>query len=363
MDSKAVGNFIAELRKEQGLTQKQLAEKLSVTDKAVSRWETGKGYPDIETLTALSEVLGVSLNELIAGKRLDEEEIKTQSDKNIEEAYKRAKKAKRKKRFIIIISVLAAVALIVGAVIFINEVSYENKHNFKTEMLTDNPRAVMSELDALAQKNYNLSAYARYRRASLVVRNGEIEHFLGEFEDPMYSENFMSEAMKDFENRKTNLEFIICDYQNSDNRLINRLNNLFMPNSEKYEYTVTDGIPYKTFNEIIQTVDFEKLLGDNVGGEFEGYFVCGNVWNPVVYLPEEPEKEGEINTRRIDRDAPSFLYENGTLAKFDFNVSEETKYYLLEVGGLKGNLSVGTGKTVYIYVKGEEEETMIIYGK
>lgn len=69
MDNTQFGAFIAQLRKEQGLTQKELADKLNVTDKAVSKWETGKGFPDVKLLEPLAQALGVSLVELMQGKR------------------------------------------------------------------------------------------------------------------------------------------------------------------------------------------------------------------------------------------------------------------------------------------------------
>ena len=71
MDNERFGAFIAQLRKEQGLTQRELAEGLSVTDKAVSKWETGKGFPDVKLLEPLARALGVSLVELMQGKRQD----------------------------------------------------------------------------------------------------------------------------------------------------------------------------------------------------------------------------------------------------------------------------------------------------
>lgn len=80
MDAKVTGCFIAQLRKELGLTQKELAEKLEVTDKAISRWETGKGLPDTSLLKPLAEILGVSVGELLSGKRMDDSQIKNQAD-------------------------------------------------------------------------------------------------------------------------------------------------------------------------------------------------------------------------------------------------------------------------------------------
>lgn len=61
MDSKKFGEFIATIRKEKGWTQAELAEKISVTDKAVSRWERGLGFPDINTIKPLADVLEVSV--------------------------------------------------------------------------------------------------------------------------------------------------------------------------------------------------------------------------------------------------------------------------------------------------------------
>lgn len=69
MDNIQFGAFIAQLRREQGLTQKELADKLNITDKAVSKWETAKGFPDVKLLEPLAQALGVSLVELMQGKR------------------------------------------------------------------------------------------------------------------------------------------------------------------------------------------------------------------------------------------------------------------------------------------------------
>lgn len=69
MDLQKTGQSISSLRKEHGWTQKDLAERVGVTDKAVSRWETGRGSPDVSYLTALADVLEVSISELVLGER------------------------------------------------------------------------------------------------------------------------------------------------------------------------------------------------------------------------------------------------------------------------------------------------------
>ena len=83
MDAHKLGQFIAELRKENNFTQIELANKLNVTDKAVSRWERGLGFPDINTLEPLALALGISLVELMQTKR--NENADTISAKKAEE--------------------------------------------------------------------------------------------------------------------------------------------------------------------------------------------------------------------------------------------------------------------------------------
>ena len=73
MDSQGIGGVIFRLRRERGLTQRQLAERLHVTDKAVSKWERGMGCPDVSLLTALSQALGADLTALLSGRLPPEE--------------------------------------------------------------------------------------------------------------------------------------------------------------------------------------------------------------------------------------------------------------------------------------------------
>lgn len=95
MDQIKIGKFIAELRKEQNLTQEQLAERIGVSNRSVSRWETGKNMPDISLFTPLCELLGISVNELVCGKRVPEEKIVEQSEINTVNVIKEHRKTKK----------------------------------------------------------------------------------------------------------------------------------------------------------------------------------------------------------------------------------------------------------------------------
>ena len=92
MDARKIGTFIAELRKQKGYTQKELADKLIVTDKAISRWETGKGLPDTSLLKNLSDILGVSVGELLSGERIEGEHMKEKTDQIIMDSLKYSKR-------------------------------------------------------------------------------------------------------------------------------------------------------------------------------------------------------------------------------------------------------------------------------
>ena len=70
MEKKTIGQFIAVLRKANGMTQQELADKLNVSNKAVSRWERDESAPDITLIPALAEVLGVTCDELLKGERI-----------------------------------------------------------------------------------------------------------------------------------------------------------------------------------------------------------------------------------------------------------------------------------------------------
>ena len=88
MDMIQVGKFIATLRKEHAFTQEQLGEELGVTNKTISRWETGTYLPPADALLKMSELFGVSINELLSGKRLTDSDYRKAAEENLVQAVK-----------------------------------------------------------------------------------------------------------------------------------------------------------------------------------------------------------------------------------------------------------------------------------
>ena len=83
MDLQEIGKFIKVQRKSKGLTQVQLAEKLNLSEKTISKWECGNGFPDASLMLPLCEVLEISANELLSGKLLASDEYKEQAESNL----------------------------------------------------------------------------------------------------------------------------------------------------------------------------------------------------------------------------------------------------------------------------------------
>jgi transcriptional regulator with XRE-family HTH domain len=126
VDQIKTGKFIAQLRRRDGLTQEKLGEKIGVTNKTVSRWENGNYMPDIEMLQLLGKVFSVSINELLAGQFLTDEEFRRAADENVVAVSKEsAFSFKEKKAYFIKkwrrdhIALLVVLFIIVLAFIFI----------------------------------------------------------------------------------------------------------------------------------------------------------------------------------------------------------------------------------------------------
>lgn len=83
MDQIQIGRFIAKIRKEEHLTQKQLADALSISDKTISKWECGKGLPEVSLMLPLCEALHITVNDLLTGERISEADYRNKAEENL----------------------------------------------------------------------------------------------------------------------------------------------------------------------------------------------------------------------------------------------------------------------------------------
>ncbi len=122
MDQEKTGKFISSLRKERGFTQAELAEKLGITDRAVSKWETGKCLPDAGIMVELCEILGISVNELLTGEKIAMDNYKEIAEKNLADSIRleneKNKRLTKAEEFIGWLGVAVSFIMIVCGVMF-----------------------------------------------------------------------------------------------------------------------------------------------------------------------------------------------------------------------------------------------------
>ena len=118
MDQLKIGKFIAERRKKEDLTQMQLAEMLGITNRAVSKWETGKSLPDPSVMLALCEALKITVNDLLSGEVISMEDYNKELENNLLEMIRQKQQAdKRLLRMETLAGVMASIPFAVGIVI------------------------------------------------------------------------------------------------------------------------------------------------------------------------------------------------------------------------------------------------------
>lgn len=116
MDQVKIGKFIAECRKSKSLTQMQLAEKLNITDRAVSKWETGKGMPDSSIMLDLCNELDISVNELLSGERIEMDNYNEKAEENFIGLRQSSERIERKLQNILTAFKVLSIILSAGAI-------------------------------------------------------------------------------------------------------------------------------------------------------------------------------------------------------------------------------------------------------
>ena len=129
MDQIKIGAFIARLRLERGWTQEDLGERLGVTNKTISRWENGNYMPGVEMLTLLGKEFGVTLNELLEGRRLDEADFRAAADEKLAQAMARPGERLRKwlAKYGAFTAIMAVLCMFLGISVYVDW-QYRQEH-------------------------------------------------------------------------------------------------------------------------------------------------------------------------------------------------------------------------------------------
>lgn len=151
MDNEKFGNFIKELRKEKGLTQKELGDKINITDKAISKWERGLSFPDISMLNSLADFFEIDVSELLNGERGITKEIDVEA--LTQEAIEKYKNLEEKRKVKIrkiknVVGLISLVIFIISSLLQLTYVLILKKHNF--EYVIDNLTYIINEIIILS---------------------------------------------------------------------------------------------------------------------------------------------------------------------------------------------------------------------
>lgn len=118
MEQRKIGKFIATERKTQGFTQRQLADRLGISDKTVSKWETGKGLPEVSLMIPLCETLHITVNDLLSGERVSESDYQKKAEDNMMDLIKENEENKKQMILSVIcgtITIIAVCSLVIIA--------------------------------------------------------------------------------------------------------------------------------------------------------------------------------------------------------------------------------------------------------
>lgn len=117
MEQVKIGKFIAECRKNKNMTQAELAQKLNITDRAISKWETGKGMPDTSIMLDLCNELDISVNELLSGEMIEMKDYQSIAETNLIELKKQIEKMRKTFRIISYIFGTITILMFIGNII------------------------------------------------------------------------------------------------------------------------------------------------------------------------------------------------------------------------------------------------------
>lgn len=174
MDLVKIGKYIAGKRKALGMTQKQLAEKLNMSDKSVSKWERGICLPDVSVYMELCEILGISINEFLAGEDIDAENVEKKSEDNIIQVTKDSKKKQKNlKSILAVVTTFAVIMVLVLGAVFVHKVM--QPENYITAVDRTSAEMKTAELLSGTDGAYLFNFYVKEEYKTLTIYLSEYQ--------------------------------------------------------------------------------------------------------------------------------------------------------------------------------------------
>lgn len=313
MDNNKIGKFILNMRKEKNLTQKELGDKLFVTDKAVSKWERGVSLPDITMLNKLSKILGVSVNDILDGTKESNRKIDVNKEiENIKEMMNKKHKSKVKK-------ILLCLALLVIVIIYLIFKNISLGYDIKTVHYNHTDR------------NINIGI----PKLSFMLKNNDRSYSFKNFRSAGILENEVKKYLK-------TLKYSTCNntiyyYNEKDNySIINySVKNHFLYSTISYEIVEKDFCFTNKMNEYSKKLSglrkFHTMNGDGISLSKDVYFKP----RLVVYFKDDIDNKkqnfnAELTVRYLhqkDNYWDKILQEEIEKSEGTYEIKEDKLYY------------------------------------
>jgi len=303
MNYERIGKFIQEKRKEKGLTQKELAKKLNLTDKAVSKWERGLGCPDVSILEILAQELDVSVLEILKGRTIENEVIKvTEANDYIKETIKYTKDTLKETVNKIITFIIISIAVLLLILNIENIIRMNKKYTY--------------DFDSQAQETIKNNTKKIEKNTEIILKNQ------GKYSDEDYKKicDILKQNLESIKNEKLIYETGKKEYKQSEiyiqdmNEVVNNLSMIELARilenynkDEIYKQTLIDNFYTRIFLEIDKDLitSYKYRLIAPFNDEMKPLYYDNSLYirtikiktslSTYLYLTEQIKKVGEIN--------------------------------------------------------------------
>lgn len=257
MNQEKIGMFIRELRTEKKLTQQELADKLGVSDKAISKWENGRCLMDLSLLKPLSDVLGISIVELINGEKIDDENLYDKSTEAINNTLDYSKKEIKKNKYKTIYLMICCCFVILFGFYLIRQSYYWMLYpNFNKQYYIDVSNGLnFRKTNKIYKKTLYENEYISF--GNIKIKNVFSDYFISDessdFDIPNY---FHTIYLKNSENKNKFVFIRNLDKVNTPYNIINKY-------GEIVSFTYDDMKDFYLKNDIDDEIDFMKYASKN----------------------------------------------------------------------------------------------------
>ena len=303
MNYETIGKFIQEKRKEKNLTQKELAYKLGVTDKAVSKWERGQGCPDVSILEILSKELGVSILEILKGRIIENEIIKvTEANDYIQETIKYTKNNIKETINKIITFLIIAISLILLILNIENIINLNKKYKYDFD--TENHQTIKKNVEKIEKNtkiilnNQGIYEKEDYNKICDILNNNlksiKNEKLIKETGTKEYTRNeiYMQDINQVINNiQMIELARIIGKYNNDETYTQSLIDNIYMKILAGMDSDFNTSYIYKLMNLTLE--DYNPLFYNDI--LYLRTIKIKTSISTYLYLTEQIKKVGEIN--------------------------------------------------------------------